>query len=560
MGGWVSIGGVEVPGLEVVGELGRGAGSVVYRARRLGDEFALKVLRAPVAGDEHALVAFRREAGLLASLRHPALTRVYEAGSAQGRPYLVMELVKGQDLDSVLAGAGLDEARAVAVGVDVAGALAAAHRAGLVHRDVKPSNIMILPDGQAKLVDFGLARRVADGGDDSVAGTVSYMAPEQTGMLKRLVDGRSDLYSLGVVLFRCATGTLPFVSPDIGELMRLHTVAPAPDVRSVRPGLSAGFAAIVAKLLAKDPDHRYQSGQGLVADLRRLAADGGGAPPFPLGLRDAAGGKVDAPLVGREGELTELLGRWDKARSGRGGVALVCGAPGGGKSRLVRELLVAAGAADVVVLEGKSAPDEAMPLAPIRSAVERYLSAVDQLPEPARTAALDRVRAAAGPVASLVRTLSPALAGLLGAARELPEEDRQEQFAVAVAAFLIGLARQAGGAVLYLDDVQWLDAGSRRVLRHLAEDLADTPLLVAATARDDRANRAAVEAFSAELGEVIDTRVDLGPLDDVAVGQLLSALLGGAGVTSQLTAQLAARVGGTRSRSGSICGRRSTPG
>ena len=167
-----------------------------------------------------------------------------------------------------------------------------------------------------------------------------------------------------------------------------------------------------------------------------------------LGLRDAAGGEVDAPLVGREGELTELLGRWDKARSGRGGVALVCGAPGGGKSRLVRELLVAAGAGDGLVLEGKSAPDEAMPLAPIRSAVERYLSAVDQLPEPARTAALDRVRAAAGPVASLVRTLSPALAGLLGAARELPEEDRQEQFAVAVAAFLIGLARQAGGAVL----------------------------------------------------------------------------------------------------------------
>ena len=126
----------------------------------------------------------------------------------------------------------------------------------------------------------------------------------------------------------------------------------------------------------------------------------------------------------------------------------------------------------------------------------------------------------------------------------MPEDDRQEQFAVAVAAFLIGLARQAGGAVLYLDDVQWLDAGSRRVLRHLAEDLADTPLLVVATARDDRENRAAVEAFSAELGEVIDTRVDLRPLDEVAVGQLLSALLGGAGVTPQLTAQLAARGGG----------------
>ena len=131
-------------------------------------------------------------------------------------------------------------------------------------------------------------------GDGSVAGTVSYMAPEQTGMLKRLVDGRSDLYSLGVVLFRCATGTLPFVSADVGELMRLHTVAPAPDVRTVRPGLSAGFAAIVAKLLAKDPDDRYQSGQGLVADLRRLAAGGeggGGDWPFRWGRATVPGGR-----------------------------------------------------------------------------------------------------------------------------------------------------------------------------------------------------------------------------------------------------------------------------
>ena len=92
-------------------------------------------------------------------------------------------------------------------------------------------------------------------------------------MLKRVVDGRSDLYSLGVVLFRCATGRLPFVSADVGELMRMHTVAPAPDVRTVRPELSARFAAIVAKLLAKDPDDRYQSGQGLVADLRAWLAD-----------------------------------------------------------------------------------------------------------------------------------------------------------------------------------------------------------------------------------------------------------------------------------------------
>jgi len=143
----------------------------------------------------------------------------------------------------------------------VADALAAAHRAGLTHRDVKPQNIMILPDGRSKVIDFGLAARtaavVADG---AVAGTFAYSAPEQTGMLKRLVDGRSDLYSLGVVLFHAVTGRLPFTATDVGELLRQHTVEAPPDVRDLRPEVSAGFAAIVTRLLAKDPDDRYQTG------------------------------------------------------------------------------------------------------------------------------------------------------------------------------------------------------------------------------------------------------------------------------------------------------------
>jgi diguanylate cyclase (GGDEF)-like protein len=531
-----------VNGLEVVEELGRGAWTVVYRARRRGADYALKVLKAPVADDQQGLVAFRREAGLLTCLRHPGLARIYEVGCEHGRPYLVMELVEGQNLDSLLAGGVLEEARAVAVAVDVAGALGAAHRAGLIHRDVKPENIMILPDGRAKLIDFGLAIRTRSGVEESVAGTFSYMAPEQTGMLKRLVDGRSDLYSLGVALFRAATGRLPFVAGDIGELMRLHAVAPPADVRTLRPDLSPAFAAIVAKLLAKDPDDRYQSGDGLVADLQRLRA--GGDRQFPLGREDSPVGEADTVLVGRAAELTELLERWDKARSGHGGAVVVCGAPGIGKSRLVRELAVAARGAGCLVLQGKAMPDDPMPMAPVRSAVEQYLRAVNRLAQPARGAALDLVRGAAKPVAALVRTLSPVLAGLLDAPSGLVDDDRQEQFAVAVAAFVAELARQAGGAVLWLDDVQWLDPGTRRVLRYLADELADAPLLLTVTARDDRDSRGALEAFSAELDDVIDTRLDLRPLDDAEIGRLLAAHLGGAAVTAELSAQLAARSGG----------------
>jgi diguanylate cyclase (GGDEF)-like protein len=531
--------------LEVLEELGRGAWAVVYRARRHGVEYAMRVPRGPAVVDQHALNAFRREAAMQASVVHPGMVRVYEVGAAHGRPYLIMDLVEGQNLGSLLAGGPLDEMRILTIAEQLAGTLAAAHQAGLVHRDVKPENIMVRRDGRVKLVDFGLAAWGASE-DDVVAGTYAYMAPEQMGMLKRVVDGRADLYALGAVLYHCATGRPPFVSIDVGELMRLHTVVPPPDVRQFRPELSPAFAAIVAKLLAKDPDDRYQSGQGLAADVRRLVAEGTGEV-FPLGLADAAGGQIDV-FVGRAAELAELLGRWDRARSGHGGIAFVSAPAGGGKSLLVRQMVAAVRAGDahgpgVVVLGAKTDADEAVPMAPLRAAVERYLGEVNELPQPARDEALGWVRAAAAPMAALLRTLSPALAALLEVG-EAPDGDRQEQFPVAVAAFLVDLARQAGGAVVYLDDVQWLDPGTKFVLRHLVEDLPDAPLLLVAAARTGGDTDSAVASLTAELDRAIDTRVELQPLDEAAVRDFVATRLGGAKVTSQVVGQLVARSGG----------------
>ena len=210
--------------------------------------------------------------------------------------------------------------------------------------------------------------------------------------------------------------------------------------------------------------------------------------------------------------------------------------------------MAAAGESECPILQGKSAPDEARPLAPLRSAVEQFLFAVNQLPEPARTDLVDRVRMAARPVASLIRRLSPALADLVDAPESpeegSPEEDLQEQFAAAVATFLTGLARATGGAIVHLDDVQWLDAGTRRVLRSLVQDLTEAPLLVVVTTRDDDESQSSVKAFSTEFERVIDTRVDLLPLDDQTAGELLATHLGGAVVAPALTARLTARCGG----------------
>jgi diguanylate cyclase (GGDEF)-like protein len=525
--------------LEVISQLGRGAETVVYRVRRHGVEYALKML--PSATAPQSLTAVRREAALLGCVGHPLLPRIFEVGQTATGPYLIQEYIDGPALSQTLRRRRLDEGAAVRLAIDLVGQLAAAHRAGLVHRDVKPDNVLIDPSGTARLIDFGLAARGGTS-DDRVAGTLLYSAPEQTGMLKRPVDGRSDLYALGVLLFECVTGQLPYYAEDAGELIRQHATAAIPDPRAARPDLSPTLAAIIGTLMAKDPDDRYQSGEGLLTDLQRLATHPGLA--FSVATDDRGVQRIGPELlVGRDQEVIALANRWLRARSGAGGAAIVEGPAGAGKSRLVQELTNAVAEDDDLVLYGKCVPDDPVPLAPIRGAVERYLRTVARLPEPERDQAVQRLRRAAGRGGSLLRTLSPLLADLVRAP-EIEELNRHEQFVNAVAAFLVGLADEFQGAVLHIDDVQWLDGPTRRVLQGLTSRLTGTPLLVIATSRDDADSMAALSRFEADLDATLDTRISLRPLDQEAVTWLVAEHLGAIRLPEGQVSELAARAGG----------------
>ena len=524
--------------MEVVAELGRGSLTAVYRVRRSGVDYALKVLRRVGAGEDEAVRAFRREAALLARVDHPGVPRVFDAGTAGGHPYLLLEFIDGQPLAGRLAEGPLPEAALVRLAADVTTALAAAHQAGLVHRDVKPANIIVTGQGRARLIDFGLAaagRADRPKPETAVVGTFNYAAPEQTGMLARPVDGRADLYALGVVLYQAATGELPFRADDVGQLLALHATAPAPDPRGLRPDLSDRLAELIGRLLAKDPDDRVPTAEQLHAELIKLdpnaLGDAGRAAPV--------GRASTGTLVGRDAEQAQLISRWGQARTGRGGVALITGAAGAGKSHLARAVVEAARADGALVLTGKCDRDSALPLAPLRAAVDRHLSAITALPAESRAAAVRRLRAAAGPGAALLRPLSPALATLLDAP-DLAAEDRHEQFAVAVAEFLIALAREAGALLLVIDDVQWLDPASRAVLRRL-EGLGETPFLLAATARDDHAGAEAVAVFDTDADAHLDLRISLAPLDVEATGHLLASYLAGSSVSPPVIAELATR-------------------
>lgn len=273
-------------------ELGRGAMGAVYLGRdpKIGRLVAIKTmaLSREFAGDAlvEARERFFREAETAGRLQHPDIVTIFDAGEEQDLAYIAMEYLKGDDLQAFTQAPKLLPVTTVLnVVARVADALGYAHSQGVVHRDIKPANVMVdLPADVVKVTDFGIAR-VADSArtrTGMVLGTPSFMSPEQ--MAGRRVDGRSDLYSLGVMLFQLLTGRLPHRSDSMATLMHQIANEAAPDVRSIRPDLPEGLARAVALSLEKRPEARYASGQQFAADLRAVAARlrAGGVQPEPL--------------------------------------------------------------------------------------------------------------------------------------------------------------------------------------------------------------------------------------------------------------------------------------
>ena len=261
-------------------ELGRGAMGMVYLGSdpQLGRQVAIKTMALAREFEGAELVEARqrffREAEMAGRLQHPDIVTIYDAGEDQDLAYIAMEFVRGHDLlQHTLPGRLLPVPVVLRTMARVAQALAYAHTQGVVHRDIKPANVMIdLPSDTVKVTDFGIARvtdahRTRTG---MVLGTPSFMSPEQ--MAGRRVDGRSDLYSLGVMLFQLLTGSLPHASESMAKLMYEIANEAAPDVRSLRPGLPEALANIVALALEKRPEVRYADGRVLAADLLEVAA------------------------------------------------------------------------------------------------------------------------------------------------------------------------------------------------------------------------------------------------------------------------------------------------
>ncbi|WP_437644256.1 AAA family ATPase [Sorangium sp. So ce362] len=525
-------------------KLHESAGVVIHRAVRARDgaRVVVKIGKGgPLAPAIHG--ALRREFAVLRSLDLPGVIKAHALETIGDELALVLEDCGGRSLDVLFHAGALDLAAVLAIGVEVAGTLDLLHRYPLLHRDVKPHNIVHNPaTGQVKLIDFSLA--IAGGEDGALrvdagagmAGTLAYMSPEQTGRMNRPVDARSDLYSLGVTLYELVTGVLPFEAGDAMALVHSQLarvpVAPAVLMPKVPPVLSD----IIMKLLAKAAEDRYQSAAGLRADLQRCAAAWaatGTIEPFALGSADRPSTpRIPPRLYGRQQEIDVLLAAYAGVADGARTLLLVRGPGGAGKSALVQTLAapVARGGGFFVAAKCDQY-DRGAPYAPIAAALRELcrtlLTAAPEVLEAWRRA----LASALGSGGKLLTDLIPELELIVGPQPEVPRlgpAESQNRFNLIFTALLRVFAAADHPLVLVFDDLQWVDPASLRLLQEMLLDAECRHLLVLGTYRDDDVGRgpplpaalADLRAAGVEVGDV-----PLGPLALADVEELLADTL-----------------------------------
>jgi len=281
-------------------KIGGGGMGVVYKAQdtRLKRPVALKFLHESLARDPLGMERFKREARATSALNHPGIVTIYDIDQVDGTYFIAMEYVEGQTLQELITSGELDLDQALDYAIQVSDALSKAHAAGIVHRDIKPSNLMIVDGNRAKVLDFGLAKltdRPADPSEspedavtrstmvltqeDSVLGTLLYMSPEQA--RGHEVDSRSDIFSLGIVLYQMITKNLPFSGPHAAAVLDKLLHSPAPSLRSTQPHLPLALDHTIARALAKNPEDRYQNMQEMASDLRAVSSGEGPIRPAP---------------------------------------------------------------------------------------------------------------------------------------------------------------------------------------------------------------------------------------------------------------------------------------
>ncbi|RYJ00521.1 MAG: hypothetical protein EON47_13585, partial [Acetobacteraceae bacterium] len=410
-----------------------------------------------------------------------------------GQPALLLADAGGTPLAPATTGP-LPLARFLHVAQAAATAIGAMHAQGLIHKDIRPPHLLVEPECRVRLTGFGIASQArreqqALAAPESIAGTLAYMAPEQTGRMNRSVDTRADLYALGVTFYEMLSGMRPFEAKEPLEWVHCHVARPPPSLAPLVRGLPAAVEAIVMKLLAKPAEARYQTAAGLAADLGRcrLQFEASGAiPPFVLGTEDIPDRLIlPERLYGREAETRAIATAFEAtAATGQSRAVLISGYSGTGKSVIANELRPAVMRDRGIMASGKAEQfHRDTPYATLGEVLQNITERVLGTPAAERERWRQVMRSALGEAVAVLLPLAPALATLLGesaAAQILSQRELEARLRFAFRSFIEIFIDAGYPFVLFIDDMQWLDAATCSLLASLFADPPRSVLLLGA--------------------------------------------------------------------------------
>ena len=476
--------------------------SITYQAldQEENRHVAVQVLKEDVARQSvETLLRLKREIKRLSKINHPNLLNILGSGEYEGRFYLITEQLAGGQPLAVMSGKVMDPDTSVAFMLKICSGLAAAHEQDLVHHSLNQSTVLISETGEEttiKLTGFGMSLLLdlaAIKEEQEVVKTFGYMSPEEAGILRKPVDQRSDLYSAGIIFYQLVTGRLPYDGKDVSTLLHQHVAQqsiPPTEINSATPPV---LERIILRLIAKDPVNRYQSIDGLLADLseyRRQRAEGKEVVEFEIARADHLKElRFATRLIGRDDELDALKNAINRASDSKGSLFLIHGGSGSGKTRLIEELGAYMHTVGGALIGGAGIQsDLKIPFQIFSESLGAYIRMLNRLSSEERSVRVNRMKDTLGDLGGgKIVKIAPEITDFIGEVLELVSMDSEKEgirFLMTVTNFMLSLGTQESPLVIALDDMQWADHGSIELFERIAKETDAHPVVVIAVFTD----------------------------------------------------------------------------